>query len=95
MKSKELEVFMAEKGLGYTAWSKSEATQILMAAGDTTSGVLARDVVIARVCHPGSRDTFHFGYYPPDEAMEVARKIKRLRKVDVDNVTVIHSATRI
>jgi hypothetical protein len=88
---REVEHFMAEKGLGYTAWRNYEAHQVLVAAGDASN---YRSTVIARV-RDGDRDYFSWGFYPRDEAEAVAKKIKRIRKHYILDVTIVDSARRV
>ena len=93
MNRRETELFLAEKGLAYCASKGYEAEQVSTAPTSMGDGY---SVVIARVENekPHQKETFHWGFYRTDEAVEVAKAIKRLRKVQVNSVTVIHSAER-
>jgi hypothetical protein len=91
MNRRDTELFLAQKGLAYCADRGYAAEQVISAASMAGNG---QSVVMARVGGPNEKETFHWGYYPAAASVGIGKSIKRLRKVQVNSVTVIHSAER-
>jgi hypothetical protein len=87
---KDITNFMAEKGLCYTNLfgQRYTAGQVFTAAGDTSD---MKKTVMARVMLDG-KQLFYWGFHYPEDAYEVAKTVKRLRKVDVYDVIVFEKA---
>lgn len=86
---KAVEATMRDKGLCYVASRGYEAHQVYCAAASAGN---YQSVVIARIRTESSHDYFAWGYFPRDEAEEVARTVKRTRKFWVMDVAIVDSA---